>query len=211
MTAGIAEAALAAGAEWIQDEVRDVRADRGGVTVQTASDRRVEADILVLAAGPWSNQLAARLDHAVPMTAKRGYHAMIPDPGVALALPVISGTRSFVITPLEDGLRLAGTAEFARLDAEADYRRSRVLVGHAQRYLPGLRDEGASEWMGQRPMMVDSVPIISPSPRHDNVVYAFGHGHYGLTQGATTGRLVVDLLRGQDPGLDMRPYRIDRF
>ncbi len=124
---------------------------------------------------------------------------------------MISGTRSFVITPLEEGLRLAGTAEFARLDADPDYRRSRVLVGHAKRYLPGLRESGVTEWMGQRPMMVDSVPIISTSPRHRNVFYAFGHGHYGLTQGATTGRLIVDLMRGDDPGLDMRPYRIDRF
>ncbi|MEE4173049.1 MAG: FAD-binding oxidoreductase [Xanthomonadales bacterium] len=211
MTAGIAEAAIADGAEWVQDEVSDVTARPDRVIVDTVSGRRLEADRLVLAAGPWSNRLAARLDQAVPMTAKRGYHAMIPDPGVSLELPVISGTRSFVITPLEDGLRLAGTAEFARLDAEADYRRSQVLVGHAKRYLPGLHETGASEWMGQRPMMVDSVPIISTSPRHHNVVYAFGHGHYGLTQGATTGRLIVDLVRGDEPGLDMRPYRIDRF
>jgi D-amino-acid dehydrogenase len=211
MTAGIAEAAFADGASWVQDEVSGVAARPGSVTVDTASGKRLEADSLVLAAGPWSNRLAARLDQAVPMTAKRGYHTMIADPGLALDIPVISGTRSFVITPLEAGLRLAGTAEFARLDAEPDYRRAQVLVGHAKRYLPGLQESGITEWMGQRPMMVDSVPIISTSPRHDNVFYAFGHGHYGLTQGATTGRLIVDLMRGDDPGLDMRPYRIDRF
>lgn len=211
MTTGIAEAAFQGGARWVQDEVKAVTARPGSVRVDTTSGRRLDADALVLAGGAWSNRLAARLDRAVPMTAKRGYHTMIADPGVALEIPVISGTRSFVMTPLEEGLRLAGTAEFARLDAEPDYRRAKVLLTHARRYLPGLRDGGLTEWMGQRPMMSDSVPVISASPRHDNVFYAFGHGHYGLTQGPTTGRLIVDLVRGDDPGLDMTPYRIDRF
>lgn len=211
MTAGLAEAAFAAGATWVQDEITDVVAKPGEVAVTTASGRRLEADALILAAGAWSNRWAERLDRAVPMTAKRGYHTMIAEPGVSLDIPVISGSRSFVITPLEEGLRLAGTAEFARLDAEPDYRRAKVLVQHTRRYFPGLRADGVTEWMGQRPMMCDSVPVISSSPRHDNVFYAFGHGHYGLTQGPTTGRLIVDLLRGDDPGIDMAPYRIDRF
>ncbi len=211
MTGGIAKSAFSSGAEWVRDEVTDVTAGRDGVRVRTATGRSLEADALVLAGGAWSNRFAARLDRAVPMTAKRGYHTMIASPGVNLDVPVISGSRSFVITPLEEGLRLAGTAEFARLDAEPDYRRAKVLLRHAQDYFPGLQAEGITEWMGQRPMMADSVPIISTSPRHDNVFYAFGHGHYGLTQGPTTGRLIVDLIRGDDPGLDMAPYRIDRF
>lgn len=211
MTAAIAEAAFANGAEWRQDEVVDVAATAERVTVTTVSGQVIEADRLVLAAGAWSNRLAARLDHAVPMTAKRGYHAMISEPGVDLDIPLLSGSRNFVITPQENGLRLAGTAEFARLDAAPDYRRARVLVKHARRYFPALRTEQVSEWMGQRPMMSDSVPVISASPRHRSVFYAFGHGHYGLTQGPTTGRLVADLVRGTDPELDMRPYRIDRF
>ena len=109
------------------------------------------------------------------------------------------------MTPLEEGLRLAGTAEFARLDAKPDYRRAQVLLQHAKRYFPGLNDASVEEWMGQRPMTSDSVPVISTSPRHDNVFYAFGHGHYGLTQGPTTGRLIVDLVRGE-----VRQCRSDR-
>ncbi|MEM1411013.1 MAG: FAD-binding oxidoreductase [Pseudomonadota bacterium] len=211
MTAGIALAAFDAGARWHQDEVTAVAASNDGVLAQTASGRSLQADAVVLAGGAWSNRLAAQLDRAVPMTAKRGYHTMIAEPGIELDIPVISGSRNFVITPLEDGLRLAGTAEFARLDAAPDYRRSKVLVEHARRYLPGLQETGVSEWMGQRPMMTDSVPVISRSPRHDNVFYAFGHGHYGLTQGPTTGRIMVDLIRREQPDLDMTPYRIDRF
>jgi D-amino-acid dehydrogenase len=211
LTAGIAQAAFSAGAHWRSAAVTGVEAGPEGITARLEGGTAVQADILVLAAGAWSNRLAAQLDCAVPMTAKRGYHSMIAHPGVELGLPVISGSRSFVMTPLADGLRLAGTAEFARLDAEADYRRAAVLVRHAQDYLPGLQIDGVTEWMGQRPMMSDSVPVISASPRHSNVFYAFGHGHYGLTQGATTGRLIADLVAGRDPGLDMAPYRIDRF
>ncbi len=209
--AAIADDAIARGVHWLQDEALEVTARPDGVEARFASAGARTFDALVLAAGPWSNRFAARLDHAVPMTPKRGYHTTIADSGVSLDLPVISGTRSFVITPLETGLRLAGTAEFARLDAAPDYRRAKALVGHARRYLPGLTATGVTEWMGQRPMMADSVPVISVSPRHRNVFYAFGHGHYGLTQGPTTARLITALMRGEPPALDLAPYRIDRF
>ncbi|MEJ2289980.1 MAG: FAD-binding oxidoreductase [Deinococcales bacterium] len=145
------------------------------------------------------------------MTAKRGYHAMLPEPGFELDYPVMSGSRVFVMTPLAEGLRLAGTAEFARLDAEPNYRRARVLVEHARHYFPDLRADNFDEWMGQRPMMADSVPVISRSPSRPNVIYAYGHGHYGLTQGPTTGRLVADLVQGRDAPIDLAPYRFDRF
>lgn len=211
LTQGIAQAAFNAGANWQTGSVTRVEAGPEGVTTHLEGATSVQADVLVLAAGAWSNRIASQLDCAVPMTAKRGYHSMIADPGIELELPMISGSRSFVMTPMGEGLRLAGTAEFARLDAQADYRRAAVLVKHARDYLPGLQANGVTEWMGQRPMMVDSVPVISRSPTHSNVFYAFGHGHYGLTQGATTGKLITGMVSGREPELDMTPYRIDRF
>ena len=211
MTAGIAEHAVAQGAEWVNEEVSSVSANGQGVQVQLSGGRTLEADHLVVAAGPWSNQLAAQLDRRVPLGPKRGYHSMLGAPGIELDYPVLSGSRLFVMTPLQDGLRVAGTAEFARLDAEPNYDRAKVLVKHAQHYFPGLQTDEVSEWMGQRPMMADSVPVISSSPRHPNVTYAFGHGHYGLTQGPTTGVLVSALARGAEAPIDMNPYRFDRF
>jgi D-amino-acid dehydrogenase len=115
------------------------------------------------------------------------------------------------MTPLADGLRIAGTAEFAELDAEPDYRRAKVLIKNASQYLDGLQAEGVTEWMGQRPMMSDSMPCISASPSHRDVFYAFGHGHYGLTQGPTTGRHIADLVMGEKPATDLSPFRFDRF
>jgi D-amino-acid dehydrogenase len=211
VTQCIAEASFAEGAAWLQDRVTSVRSTDSGVSLATESGRQLRADTLVVAAGAWSNKLARQLDYAVPMIAKRGYHSQIAEPGVALDCPLMSMSRMFVMTPLADGLRVAGTAEFAALDAEPDYRRADALLEHARHYLDGLQTAGATQWMGQRPMMADSVPVLSPSPRHRNVFYAFGHGHYGLTQGPTSGRIVADMVCARKPALDLTPYRFERF
>jgi len=211
VTARIAEHSIQNGTNWIRDNVTTVTASESGVSLQTESGRQIEADQLVVAAGAWSNQIAEQLDYTVPMIAKRGYHSMISKPGIELDYPVMSLSKVFVMTPLDDGIRVAGTAEFAALDAEPDYRRAKVLLKHASNYLPGLKAEGVTEWLGQRPMMADSKPIISASPHHRNVFYAFGHGHYGLTQGPTSGRIIADMVVGKEPAVDMKPFRFERF
>ncbi|NNL96534.1 MAG: FAD-binding oxidoreductase [Xanthomonadales bacterium] len=211
VTAGIARDCMARGGQWLQDRVLKVEANEQQVNLQTESGQQLTADSLVVAAGSWSNRICGQLDYTVPLAAKRGYHSMIGSPGIELEYPVMSMTRSFVMTPLQNGLRVAGTAELARLDAEPDYRRAKVLLRHAQHYFPGLQSEQVSEWMGQRPMMADSVPVISCSPTRRNVFYAFGHGHYGLTQGPTTGKAITRLISGEEPSVDIRDYRFERF
>jgi D-amino-acid dehydrogenase len=211
VTQRIAEHSFADGTIWVKDKVEGIKSNDHGVTVSTASGASINADKLVVAAGSWSNKVARWLDYTVPMIAKRGYHSMIVNPGVELDYPVMSLSRVFVMTPLNDGLRVAGTAEFAALDAEPDYRRAKVLLKHAAHYLEGLQTDEVTEWMGQRPMMADSMPVISRSPGHSNVFYAFGHGHYGLTQGPTTGKHIASLVTGETPAVDLTPFRFDRF
>lgn len=211
VTATIAEHCFSHGGNWIQDRVNSVNSSASGTSVQTASGNQIDADYLVVAAGVWSNNIAQQLDYTVPMIAKRGYHSQISDPGVKLDYPIFSVSRVFVMTPLSAGLRIAGTAEFAALDAKPDYRRARVLVRQASHYLHGLKTDNVSEWMGQRPMTVDSTPVISVSPRHSNVFYAFGHGHYGLTQGPTTGRIITDMVLNKKPSIDLSAFRFNRF
>lgn len=211
VTRRIAENSFADGTRWVNDNVNTIKSNDHGVVISTDSGNKIAADELVVAAGAWSNKLAQKLDYSVPMLAKRGYHSMIANPGVQLDFPIMSLSRVFVMTPLNDGLRVAGTAEFAALDAKPDYRRAKVLLKHAGHYLDGLKTEGATEWMGQRPMMADSTPVISRSPSHRHVFYAFGHGHYGLTQGPTTGRHIASLVAGEVPSVDLRPFRFDRF
>lgn len=178
------------------------------VTTETASHA---ADLIVIAAGAFSRPLAKALGSAVPLDTERGYHVMLPDPGIELRLPVQCVEGTFVLTPMAKGLRLAGTDELAGLEAPPDWNRARVLVARAQRLFPGLRTEGMEPWMGFRPSLPDSLPVLGRAPGHDNVYFAFGHGHLGLTMAAASGRVVAALASGRDPGLDLAPYRAERF
>jgi D-amino-acid dehydrogenase len=211
LTAGIADAAVERGAHWIRDRVRSVFSNASGVTVDTESGRSIEADRVILATGVWSNRLLAPLGLRVPLMPKRGYHTMFAQPGIELNHPIMSASRHVLVTPMADGLRVSGTAEFAELDAPPDYARARALVSSARHFLPDLEGAGVSEWMGQRPMMADSLPVLGPLPGRENVVCAFGHGHYGLTQGPGTGKLVARLVFGDDPGVDLAPFSVTRF
>ena len=171
----------------------------------------LRADRIVVAAGAWSGLLARRLGDPVLIESERGYNTTITDPGITLGREVIFAERKFVATPLSCGLRVGGSAEFGGLDADPDHRRSRALATLAARYLPGLRTVNGTSWAGHRPATPDSLPVIGPSPTHPRVVYAFGHGHLGLTQAATTGRIVADLIGGRPLPIDLAPYSIARF
>ncbi len=153
-------------------------------------------DQIVIAAGAWSGRLARTIGDTIWIESERGYNITIPAPGVMLSRELIFAERKFVATPLSIGLRIGGAAEFAGLAAPANYARSRALAELARRYLPGLRTEGGTEWMGQRPATPDSLPIIARSPRRSDVIYACGHGHLGLTLAATTARIVAEMAAG---------------
>lgn len=181
------------------------------VTRLRTSAGLVDCDGLVIAAGAWSKSLLRMLGLNPPLDTERGYHVMIPNPGVELRVPLIAAEERIAITPMADGLRLAGTVEFAGLEAPPNLERPRMMFRQARRILPGLQDNASTRWMGFRPSMPDSLPVIGLSPRHRNVWHAFGHGHIGLTTGPITGKLVADLVAGRKPPFDLTPFRIDRF
>jgi D-amino-acid dehydrogenase len=114
-------------------------------------------------------------------------------------------------TPMEMGIRFAGTVELAGLDAEPDWRRAQVLLEQGRMMYPDLRDAKVTQWMGHRPCTPDTIPVISRSPHHGRVHYAFGHGHTGLSGASTTGRVIADLVAGRKPAIDVSPFRVDRF
>ena len=172
---------------------------------------RHDCDAVVVAAGAWSRNLCRMLGSDPPLDTERGYHLTVTEPGVMPRLPIYSTTRGMVCTPLEQGLRIAGTVELGGLEAPPDWRRADVLMTHAKRWLPGLQDKGTSRWMGFRPSMPDSLPVISASPHHANAYFAFGHGHCGLAYGARSGALIADLMADRAPIVDPEPFRIDRF
>jgi glycine/D-amino acid oxidase-like deaminating enzyme len=135
----------------------------------------------------------------------------LPRPGIEIALPMMSGDAKFAITPMQEGLRLAGTVELGGLAAAPNYERARILITQAKRMFPGLSNDGARLWMGFRPSMPDSLPVIGAVPSAPSVILAFGHGHLGLTLGAVTGRLVADLMTDRPLPIDLTPFRVDRF
>ncbi|MBT4486296.1 MAG: FAD-binding oxidoreductase [Rhodospirillaceae bacterium] len=195
-----------------------VRAEVSGFTIGADGPSHVRTDQgeiaiedVVIAAGAFSKPLAAALGNTVPLDTERGYHMMLPQPQIEIRVPMLISSLGFGVTPMDDGLRLAGTVEFGGLKAPPDYRRADIILAHAKRLFPDLGEEGAEPWMGHRPSMPDSLPVISRSSRFDRVFYAFGHGHLGLSLGAVTGRLIADLVEGRPSDIDPAPFRADRF
>ena len=172
-----------------------------------------QLDKLVICAGAYSHLLARQLDETFPLEAERGYHMVLPNSGVSLSRSITYARTPGAATPMEMGLRLAGTDEFAGLEAAPDYRRADALWKIFKQVLPGLRepDRETTRWMGRRPGTPDSLPVIGPSKTTSNVWYGFGHGHMGLTWGPTTGRLIAEIMTGAKSNIDLSPFRADRF
>ncbi|MGO7589430.1 NAD(P)/FAD-dependent oxidoreductase [Rhizobium leguminosarum] len=208
----LTDAAKAAGTTFVSGSVRNIERRGDGVAVVLLEDgRRIEAGSVVLAAGVHTRFLAEKLGEPIPLETERGYHTQIMKPGISMRYSVIWPHRAFMVTPTAGGIRVGGNVELAGLAAAPDFRRPRVLVRHAQRALPGLKVEDTTEWMGHRPALPDTIPIISPSSKMPGVFYATGHGHLGLTFSATTALVIADMVTGLKPSLDVTPFRIDRY
>ena len=179
--------------------------------VRLKDGRRIAADTVVIAAGVHSAKLAKLLGEPIPLETERGYHTQIMTPGISMKHSIIWPARAFMVTPTAGGIRVGGTVEMAGNDAAPDYRRSRVTVKRAKEALPNLQCDDFTEWMGHRPALPDTVPVMSASARTKGLFYATGHGHLGLTYAATNARLMADLITGATPPIDMKPYRVDRF
>ena len=184
---------------------------RDRVSAVRTTEATEPADLAVVAAGIWSKPLAAALRLRVPLESERGYHVTLPEPGISVRAAMMVGDIRFAITPMRAGLRLAGTIEFAGLNAPANRKRHDALVANARRVFPDLNTGKQERWMGHRPSLPDSLPVVGRSPHHPNVFLNFGHGHLGLTSSAITGRTVADLAAGRPPLFDVAPFAADRF
>lgn len=182
----------------------------GGYLVRTGDGTR-EALIVVLTAGVWSARLLAPLGVRVRLEAERGYHLIFSDPGITLNTSVMDSDNVFVASSMEMGVRAAGTAEFAGIDAPPDYRRAHIFARHARSLFPNLQTAETIPWMGRRPSTPDSVPCIGEVPGYPGLFCGFGHGHLGLTGAPMTGRMIAALAVGERLNVDMQPYGLDRF
>jgi D-amino-acid dehydrogenase len=210
LTTALREAALARGATVKRGRAAALQ---GGAKPGVVTEGGVlSADAVIVAAGIWSRPLAASLGEDVPLDTERGYNVSFPGVTELLRRPVSFAGHGFVATPLDTGFRIGGAVEFAGLKAPPNHDRTRALHAKASRFVDGVPAFDSGEvWMGFRPSLPDSLPVIGPSARAPGVLYAFGHGHLGMTQSVVTGRMVADMVAGRAGGFDAAPFRIGRF
>ncbi|WP_246666152.1 FAD-binding oxidoreductase [Aquamicrobium sp. LC103] len=199
------------GAKFMQGDVALVKPMEGRNVVQLRQGRTLPAKNVVIAAGAWSHRLARQLGERIPLETERGYNTTLPVSAFDVRRQLIFSGHGFVVTPLETGLRVGGAVELGGLARPPNFERSRAMVKKAARFLPGLKTEGGHEWMGYRPSLPDSLPVIARARNAANVFHAFGHGHLGLTQAAATGRLVSDLILDRPAAVDLAPFSSARF
>ncbi len=167
-------------------------------------------DKLVVACGAFSKKLTDQVDERIPLDTERGYHVHFKDHDYLLSRPVIFLNRGFGITPMEQGLRVAGTVEFGGLDNPASKKRILNLVNNAKYLFPRLTKHH-DEWLGFRPTLPDFLPVIGPSKNHKNLFYSFGHHHLGWTLGAISGKIIAEMVAKENTNLDLSPYNSLRF
>ncbi len=169
------------------------------------------AQCVVIAAGAHTKKMLAALNVHIPLEFERGYHVEFPRAGVNVPLPFIYKNKAVAVTPMENGLRFAGTVEFAGLDAPADPRRTDALIRVARELFPDICTDGVCTWLGIRPSMADSVPVIDRLLAHPQLYVACGHGHTGMTGAPMTAQLIKHLVTGSAAAIDPAPYRLTRF
>jgi D-amino-acid dehydrogenase len=193
------------------DAIDAVQASGNKIRLRLADGAVRTAGTLIVCAGAWSHLLAKQFGEAIPLETERGYNTTLPAGAFDVRRQLIFSGHGFVITPLSTGLRVGGAVELAGLKRPPNYARSCAMLEKAKRFLPGLKAEGGREWMGFRPSLPDSLPVVGAAKNAPGVFYAFGHGHLGLTQAAAAGRLVRDLVSGRTPPIDLAPFSPQRF
>jgi glycine/D-amino acid oxidase-like deaminating enzyme len=199
-----------AGGEIIDEQVLKIIPGDGGYMLLTNVANRAAAKVVV-AGGAWSGRLLAPLGIKLPLETERGYHAMLPDHNLRLPIPISYKSRGFGITPMEHGLRIAGTVEIGGLEAPPNEQRARMLIEHARRLFPELKHGEPRLWMGHRPSTPDSLPILGETSGRRGLYLAFGHGHFGMTGGPPSAHIVARLVLGRPPKIDPKPFSPARF
>lgn len=183
------------GGEFIQSDVYDIQATDD--TVDVIHAKGIDSlDSAVVSSGIGSNDFVSRLGCRIPLVSERGYHLMVDVGQKQLSRPVVWLDKSVFLTPMTEGVRVAGTAEFAYPDDSPTTARSSLMLEIA-RTMFGENLKKCSEWVGSRPSMPDSLPVIGRSPKSNRVVFAFGHGHLGLSLSAATGELVRQMFQSE--------------
>ena len=202
---------LEAGGRVVPESVMKIMPREGGGYDLMTNVGFHTAQQIVVAAGAWSVRLLEPLGVSVPLETERGYHVMLPTPNVSLTTTLSNKSRSFGVTPMEQGLRVAGTVEIAGLDAPPDERRAKALLANVRTMFPDVNTDGHRFWMGFRPSTPDSLPIVGEVAGRPGLFLAVGHGHFGMTGGPPSGRLLSQLINHQPTAFNAAAYGPQRF
>ncbi|MGK7651641.1 NAD(P)/FAD-dependent oxidoreductase [Roseovarius sp. B08] len=207
----LAAAAEGLGAKFVRSEAKGIVRKDGQVRGLRLDGDTLPCDTVVVAAGAWSKELTRSLGLVVPLHPESGFHIELWDPSQTPRAPLMFAAGKFVITPMEGRIRLAGMVGYGGFDAPPPEAPYRMFLRHLKKALPGLEWKETTRWMGHRPAMADSLPMIGPVPGISGVYTGFGHDHVGLTAGPKTGRILAQMISGRRPNIDVGPFAPERF
>ena len=192
-----------------QATITGVQRHADGLHLSSAEGKTWRADRVVLCGGAWSAALARQIGDHIPLDTERGYHIEFDLQDTLLNRPCCPVESAFYMTPMAGRLRVAGTVELGSINDPANPKRFDYLERHVRRVM-GLTEPVARRWLGFRPSLPDSLPVIGPSPNEPRMIYAFGHQHLGLTLAGATGQLVADCIAGKAPSW-LDSFSVQRF
>ena len=206
----IFELYLNKGGKFIKENVSSLKQISNNETYVQTDTKKYKFEKTVVASGAFSKKLTDQLGENIPLDTERGYHVHFKNMESLISRPVIFLDRGFGLTPMNQGLRAVGTVELGGLKNPPSIKRIKYVINCAKELLPQLK-EHQDEWLGFRPTLPDFLPILGPSLKNKNIVYAFGHHHLGWTLGAITGKIVSGIVAEEKTNLDLSPYSSSRF
>lgn len=206
----LAEKVRAQGGEILRAEITGISKAEIGWTIST-KERPLVAEKVVIAAGVWSGALLKPLGLDLPLAAERGYHVEFPNARMHLSHSVMDVDAKIVASSMQSGIRIAGSSEFAAVDAAVDPRKKVLLARQARAMLPDIDVTEMTSWMGQRPSFPDSLPALGAINGQPGLYAAFGHSHYGLMMAPKTGELIADIVTGISPNIELGAFDAHRF
>ena len=198
------------GGKFIQENITSLKQISENQTIIKSEKKEYSFEKTVIASGAFSKNLTDQLGENIPLDTERGYHVHFKDMDHLISRPVIFLDKAFGITPMNQGLRAVGTVELGGLKNPISKKRIDYLIRCAKELLPQLENH-EDEWLGFRPTLPDFLPIIGPSLKNKNIIYAFGHHHLGWTLGAITGKIISGIVAEEKTNLDLSPYSQKRF
>ena len=198
------------GGKFIKENVNQIKQINSQETLIKTDSKDYSFEKSVIACGAFSKKLTDQLGENIPLDTERGYHVHFKGMDHLLSRAVINLDRGFGLTPMNQGMRAVGTVELGGLNNPPSKKRIDYIIRCAKELLPEL-DKHEDEWLGFRPTLPDFLPVIGPSQKNKNIVYAFGHHHLGWTLGAITGKVVSGIVAEENTNLNLEPYNSSRF